>query len=107
MGAIAGGLLGLFNKKPKPVYTEPTDVGEVTRDTLNTNRGLLPAAQGFANEVTGGMQDTALSTIERAIPGFSRIRESLTGRALENLTNPYDVPAEVGTEIARLAVIAV
>lgn len=104
-GIIKAGssLLGLFGSRPRAVPVDPTDPQAVARDTLAGNRALLPEAQGFADDLTAGMQLDANRIVEQAMPGFTQLRDSLVSRAQEAIDNPYDVPAEVQENLGRLA----
>lgn len=101
--SAASSLAGLFQKTPKVIPVQPTDVNAVTRDTLTANRALLPQAQGLASNVTQGLQNDVLSLVRQRIPGYDNLVNLASSRAAENLTNPYSLPADVQANLGRLS----
>ena len=91
------------NRAPRTVLPDPTDPTEVTARTIAGNRGLLPSATNLASDATRDAQGIASANIERALPGFTALRDRFLAEANANLDDPYALPAGVQDNLSRLA----
>lgn len=92
-GALIGGLIGSYGKKPKKQYIDPIDVTQVQKDTIAGNEANFGAASRQAAEVNTFNQDQLNALIDRILgPGArgqiqSNLAAGLRGELPQDVMN--------------------
>jgi len=84
---------------------DPVDWDKLYGQALATAEKTSGRAMGLAAGVSSAMQSQALSNLERAVPGISRLRDRLVRMANQDLTEASSgkLPKEVEDNLSRLA----
>lgn len=98
----AGGLFGGKKAAPMAPYT-PVDLQAEQKKALQGNLAAEPDLEKLLSESNAFQQGQATSLMEKALPGWGKLQGKLMATTDELLTNPYDVPADVQANLARIA----
>ncbi len=84
-GALVGGALGAYGKKPVIPDLVKVDPLDSAKQALDINQAVLPQAEALASDVNAFNQDELSKMLERALPGGSaaitrNISDALAGR---------------------------
>lgn len=99
-GSIGGALLG---KSKAPQAAPPIDLGAEQKKAIANNISNQDDIESLIARANTFNQDQNISLMEKAMPGYGELSKKFTKQANELLTNPYELPADVEQNIARLA----
>lgn len=95
-GALIGGALGAFGKKPTIPDLPPIDINQVQQQAIAANQKALPGAQNLVSDVNAFNQSQLQQLMEKAFPGAStKIKDTI------NSMLAGEIPAEVSAQIQR------
>ena len=109
VGTVVGGAVGLLGsllnkQKSAPVVPfTPLDLGAAQQQSLANNKAAMPSIEQLLAQSNTFQQGQASSLLERAIPGWGKLQASLTNLATTTAQNPYQLPADVTQNLARIA----
>lgn len=95
-GALVGGALGAYGKKPEIPSLTPIDLQASTKKALDINQALLPQAEGLASSVNQFNQDQLTKLLDQALPGGS---QQIKSNILSELRG--ELPQDVQNQIYR------
>ena len=81
----------------------PVDLQEEQTKAIEGNLANQAKIEGLVSSTNAFNQSQATSMMESAIPGFSALQSKLMTTTNDLLTNPYDLPKDVQTNLERLA----
>src|SRR5574344_1243937 len=81
----------------------PVDLQEEQNKALEGNIANQAKIESLVSSTNAFNQSQATSMMESAIPGFSALQSKLMTTTNDLLTNPYDLPQDVQTNLERLA----
>ena len=81
----------------------PVDLQEEQTKALDGNLANQKKINTLVSSTNAFDQSQATSMMEQAIPGFSALQGKLMATTNDLLTNPYDLPKDVQTNLERLA----
>ena len=81
----------------------PVDLQEEQTKALDGNLANQKKINTLVSSTNAFDQSQATSMMEQAIPGFSALQSKLMTTTNDLLTNPYDLPKDVQTNLERLA----
>ena len=81
----------------------PVDLQEEQTKALDGNLANQKKINTLVSSTNTFNQSQATSMMEQAIPGFSALQSKLMTTTNDLLTNPYDLPKDVQTNLERLA----
>lgn len=101
-GALVGGALGAFGKKPKIPQLPRLDVGTVQREATTANLAALPGLEQLTTAVNRFNVDEISRMLKQALPGFTGAlrRTTETAGALGRGEIPEDVSRAVQSSAA-------
>jgi len=105
IGAVLGGAAGLLSGK-KAAGTAPlqqVNLQTEQRKAIQGNQINESSIEALLSRSNAFQQDEALSLMEKAMPGYSKLAGRLTGLTNDLLTNPYELPPDVQKNIERQA----
>jgi len=109
---VAGGLYGSMSqasaakkaaKASAANKVAPVDLQEEQTKALDGNLANQKKINTLVSSTNSFNQSQATSMMESAIPGFSALQSKLMTTTNDLLTNPYDLPKDVQTNLERLA----
>ena len=108
VGAVVVGAVGSMvaanqKKVPAAVQYQPVDVGKSASDAINANLANQDKINQLSSSTNTFNQTEANRMMEIALPGWTKLQSTMTSTAEGLLTNPYDVPADVQTNLERIA----
>jgi hypothetical protein len=103
IGAILGGFFGGGKKKTPVIPQKEIDLNEEQQKSIQGNLAAQSDIEKLLARGNEFNQDQAISLLEKAMPGYGKLSSKLTSTADELLTNPYDVPSDVQSNLARIA----
>lgn len=106
--SIIGGssiLGGLLNKKSAPAVAPFTPVDLQAEQTKAVKGNLANQSQieQLLSQSDAYSQKQASDLMEKALPGYSKLSQTLLGRYQNQAENPYSVPKDVQDNLTRLA----
>ena len=81
----------------------PVDLQEEQTKAIEGNLANQAKIEGLVSSTNAFNQSQATSMMEQAIPGFTALQNKLVATTSDLLTNPYDLPKDVQTNLERLA----
>ena len=81
----------------------PVDLQEEQTKAVEGNIANQAKIESLVSSTNAFNQSQATSMMEQAIPGFSALQGKLMATTNDLLTNPYDLPKDVQTNLERLA----
>ena len=81
----------------------PVDLQEEQTKAIEGNLANQAKIESLVSSTNAFNQAQANSMMESAIPGFSALQSKLMATTNDLLTNPYDLPKDVQTNLERLA----
>lgn len=81
----------------------PVDLQEEQTKAIEGNIANQAKIESLVSSTNAFNQSQATSMMEQAIPGFSALQSKLMATTNDLLTNPYDLPKDVQTNLERLA----
>lgn len=81
----------------------PVDLQEEQNKAIEGNIANQSKIESLVSSTNTFNQSQATSMMEQAIPGFSALQSKLMATTNDLLTNPYDLPKDVQTNLERLA----
>ena len=81
----------------------PVDLQEEQTKAIEGNIANQAKIESLVSSTNAFNQSQATSMMEQAIPGFSALQGKLMATTNDLLTNPYDLPKDVQTNLERLA----
>ena len=81
----------------------PVDLQEEQRKAIEGNIANQAQIEKLTGDTNTFNQSQATSMMEQAIPGFTALQGKLMATTNDLLTNPYDLPKDVQTNLERLA----
>ena len=81
----------------------PVDLQEEQTKAVDGNIANQAKIESLVSSTNAFNQSQATSMMESAIPGFSALQGKLMATTNDLLTNPYDLPKDVQTNLERLA----
>ena len=81
----------------------PVDLQEEQTKAIEGNLANQAKIEGLVSSTNTFNQSQATSMMEQAIPGFTALQGKLVATTNDLLTNPYDLPKDVQTNLERLA----
>ena len=81
----------------------PVDLQEEQAKAVEGNLANQAKIESLVSSTNAFNQSQATSMMESAIPGFSALQGKLMATTNDLLTNPYDLPKDVQTNLERLA----
>ena len=81
----------------------PVDLQEEQTKAIEGNLANQAKIESLVSSTNTFNQSQANSMMEQAIPGFSALQSKLMSTTNDLLTNPYDLPKDVQTNLERLA----
>lgn len=81
----------------------PVDLQEEQAKAIEGNIANQAKIESLVSSTNAFNQSQATSMMEQAIPGFSALQSKLMATTNDLLTNPYDLPKDVQTNLERLA----
>lgn len=109
---VAGGLYGAMSqasaaKKAAAASAanrvQPVDLQEEQTKAIEGNLANQAKIESLVSSTNTFNQSQATSMMEQAIPGFTALQSKLMTTTNDLLTNPYDLPKDVQTNLERLA----
>lgn len=100
IGSLAG---GLFSKQKAPKAAPPVDIAAEQKKALEGNIASESDIEALLAQANTFSQGEANRLMSQALPGWERLRDSLTKTSETLLTDPYALPKDVEQNIARLA----
>ena len=82
---------------------QPVDLQEEQTKAIEGNLANQAKIESLVSSTNAFNQSQATSMMESAIPGFSALQSKLMATTNDLLTNPYDLPKDVQTNLERLA----
>ena len=82
---------------------QPVDLQEEQTKAIEGNLANQAKIESLVSSTNTFNQSQATSMMEQAIPGFSALQSKLMATTNDLLTNPYDLPKDVQTNLERLA----
>jgi len=82
---------------------QPVDLQEEQTKAIEGNLANQAKIESLVSSTNAFNQSQATSMMEQAIPGFSALQSKLMATTNDLLTNPYDLPKDVQTNLERLA----
>ena len=82
---------------------QPVDLQEEQTKAIEGNLANQAKIESLVSSTNAFDQSQATSMMEQAIPGFSALQSKLMTTTNDLLTNPYDLPKDVQTNLERLA----
>ena len=110
--AVTGGLYGSMSqasaakkaaKASAANKVAPVDLQEEQTKALDGNLANQKKINTLVSSTNAFDQSQATSMMEQAIPGFSALQGKLMATTNDLLTNPYELPKDVQTNLERLA----
>lgn len=103
--AIPGLLSGLFNKKKAPETAPymPVDLGAEQQKAIAANTGAEGDIEKLLSQANAYTQGQASSMMEKAVPGYAAYSKKLLQTGTDALAHPYDLPADVQANLARIS----
>ena len=99
--ATVGAAFAGKQKAPKTAPFRPVDVGKATAEAILINKDNFGSIADLAGKTSDFEQSEALRLLEKAVPGFSKIRDKFLSAALSDLENETRLPDGVADEIFR------
>ena len=90
-------------KKAAANRVQPVDLQEEQTKAIEGNLANQAKIESLVSSTNTFDQSQANSMMEQAIPGFSALQSKLMSTTNDLLTNPYDLPKDVQTNLERLA----
>jgi len=81
----------------------PVDLQEEQTKAIEGNIANQAKIESLVSSTNAFNQSQATSMMEQAIPGWSALQEKMMTTTNDLLTNPYDLPKDVQTNLERLA----
>lgn len=81
----------------------PVDLQEEQTKAIEGNIANQAKIESLVSSTNAFNQSQATSMMEQAIPGFTALQGKLMATTNDLLTNPYDLPKDVQTNLERLA----
>ena len=81
----------------------PVDLQEEQTKAIEGNLANQAKIESLVSSTNAFNQSQATSMMEQAIPGFTALQSKLMATTNDLLTNPYDLPKDVQTNLERLA----
>jgi len=81
----------------------PVDLQEEQTKAIEGNLANQAKIESLVSSTNAFNQSQATSMMEQAIPGFTALQGKLMATTNDLLTNPYDLPKDVQTNLERLA----
>ena len=82
---------------------QPVDLQEEQTKAIEGNLANQAKIESLVSSTNAFNQSQATSMMEQAIPGFTALQGKLMATTNDLLTNPYDLPKDVQTNLERLA----
>ena len=90
-------------KKAAANRVQPVDLQEEQTKAIEGNLANQAKIESLVSSTNTFDQSQATSMMEQAIPGFTALQGKLMATTNDLLTNPYDLPKDVQTNLERLA----
>lgn len=110
MGTVASAGIGAVGAskaakaaRPKEIQYNPIDPYADAEKAMRWNADNADTIESLISRSNRFSQDEALDLMERVMPGYSKLAESLTSQAQRKADNPYDMPKDVEQNLIRLA----
>lgn len=100
-GALIGGAIGAFGKKPNIPAYEPINLGQVQQGAISANLSSLPDAQKLGSAINLFHRSEAAKSLESATPGAGDILKKGTDQIAAFLRG--EIPQDVSEEVSRKA----
>lgn len=101
-GSIAGGLLSK-KKAPTVAPAVPVDLQAEQRKAIEGNLQNQSEIEKLLARSDAYSQKQAKDLMEQALPGYSKLSQTLLGQYQKQADNPYDVPQDVQDNLTRIA----
>lgn len=106
--AVAGAAVSVGGQLLKPKakagqMAAPIDLNEEARKSIAGNIANQGDIESLLSRSNTFNADQNIELMERAMPGYGALAKRFTGQANELLTDPYSLPKDVETNLARLA----
>lgn len=107
-GAVAGAAVSIGAQllKPKPkagALADPIDLNAEAKRSITGNISNQDDIEQLLSRANTFSADQNIALMEKAMPGYGALAKKFTGQADELLTDPYSLPKDVETNLARLA----
>ncbi len=100
--SIAGGLLSK-KSAPQVAAATPVDLQAEQTKALQGNLANQSQIEALLARSDTYSQKQASQLMEQALPGYSKLSQTLLGRYQQQAENPYDVPKDVQDNLTRIA----
>lgn len=103
--SVVGGMVAKNNGPSAPGVAQytPVDPQAEQNRAIAGNLANLPNIEELLSKADRYTQGQALALMEQAIPGYSRLSQSLMSRAQTQADHPYDVPQDVQDNLTRIS----
>src|SRR3954471_5981733 len=98
-GALIGGAIGAFGRKPNIPGLTPVDVDQQQKLAIQGNQASLPGLENLASGVNNFNMDQALAMTTKAlnfVPGGAAAAQGIIGSQLKG-----EIPADVQANLLR------
>lgn len=102
IGGVLGGFFGGSKQKAAPVVA-PLDLNAEAKKSIAANSENENSIEALLARANTFNQDQNISLMEQAMPGYGELAKKFTSQADALLTNPYELPKDVESNISRLA----
>ena len=99
-GALIGGAIGAFGKKPKIPPLPNIDVNQVQQDTIAGNAAALPGAEGIAGNLNQFSLDQLAKALNFYSPGAMAKLSDTIGNELSGNLDPQDTQSLIRSATA-------
>lgn len=99
---VVGGALSK-QKAPKTAAPTPVDIGKASQDSINANKAVFNDAAGLSEKTNTFNQSEASRLAELAMPGFSKLQQSLVSRVQQDLDNEGQLDPDQIAQLERFS----
>lgn len=103
---VVGGAISSNQAKKKaaaPAAYQNVNLQDEQQNALEGNINSQGSIEQLLSRSNQFQQNQALSLTEKAIPGYAKLSKGLTDTSTSLLDRPYDLPADVQQNLARIA----
>jgi len=109
IGGAVGLLGGMFDKQKAPKKVpfepdwEPLDLQAEQKKAVDGNLANADSIEQLVTRSNRYAQGQANSLMEQAVPGFADLSKKFLALASTNVSDPYSLPADVSSNLTRIA----
>ncbi len=101
--SLIGGVLSSNKKAPQVAPAVPVDLQEEQSKAIKGNLANQDQIEQLLSRSDAYSQGQASKLMEQALPGYSKLSQTLLGRYQQQAQDPYSVPKDVQDNLTRIA----